>query len=90
MLIGHSISCDFHQVSALIKDGVKLDTLDKATIFFGMPVGCLTLADNVELDVAGKVATFLANAGLGDRMSGGDVSLMGKMLKKGWYGKKSG
>lgn len=78
------------EVSALIKDGVQLDTLDKATKSFGMPVGCLTLADNVGLDVAGKVATFLANADLGDRMSGGDVSLMGKMLEKGWYGKKSG
>lgn len=78
------------EVSALIKDGVKLDTLDKATKSFGMPVGCLTLADNVGLDVTSKVASFLSKADLGVRMDGGDVTLMEKMIEKGWMGKKSG
>ena len=57
---------------------------------FGMPVGPITLADEVGLDVTSHVATFLSNADLGTRMEGGDVSLMEKMVAKGWLGKKSG
>ena len=54
-----------------------------------MPVGPIDLADNVGIDVVSKVSNFLSNADLGDRMSGGDVSLMEKMIKKGWLGKKA-
>jgi enoyl-CoA hydratase/long-chain 3-hydroxyacyl-CoA dehydrogenase len=35
------------EVSALIKDGVPLETLDKTMKKFGMPVGPITLADEV-------------------------------------------
>ena len=55
-----------------------------------MPVGPVTLADEVGLDVVSHVSTFLSNADLGVRMSGGDVSLMSQMVEKGWLGKKSG
>ena len=54
-----------------------------------MPVGPIDLADNVGIDVTSHVANFLSRADLGDRMSGGDVSLMEGMIKKGWLGKKS-
>ena len=57
---------------------------------FGMPVGPITLADEVGVDIASHVATFLSNADLGVRMEGGDVSLMKNMVEKGWLGKKSG
>jgi len=57
---------------------------------FGMPVGPVTLADEVGVDVTSKVASFLSNADLGVRMEGGDVSLMSTMVDKGWLGKKSG
>ena len=57
---------------------------------FGMPVGPVTLADEVGVDVTSHVATFLSNADLGTRMTGGDVSLMSKMIEKGWLGKKAG
>lgn len=73
-----------------MRDGVGLEALDKATMNFGMPVGPITLADNVGIDVTSHVANFLSDADLGDRMSGGDVSLMENMIKKGWLGKKSG
>ena len=56
---------------------------------FGMPVGPITLADEVGIDVASHVATFLSNADLGVRMSGGDISLMANMIEKGWLGRKS-
>ena len=74
----------------MIRDGVQLETLDKAMRNFGMPVGPITLADEVGVDIASHVASFLSNADLGVRMEGGDVSLMKNMVEKGWLGKKSG
>ena len=78
------------EVSALVRDGIELEALDKAMKNFGMPVGPITLADEVGIDVASHVATFLSNADLGVRMSGGDTSLMANMIEKGWLGRKSG
>lgn len=78
------------EVSALVRDGVGLEAMDKAMKNFGMPVGPITLADEVGIDVTHKVASFLSQADLGVRMSGGDVTLMENMINKGWLGKKSG
>lgn len=55
-----------------------------------MPLGPLELADNVGIDVISHVSKFLSDADLGVRMSGGDVTLMEKMIDKGWLGKKAG
>ena len=77
------------EVSALVKEGVPLEALDKAMKKFGMPVGPITLIDEVGVDVAAKVSTFLASADLGKRMGGGDLSLMTNMVEKGWTGRKS-
>lgn len=55
-----------------------------------MPVGPVTLADEVGIDVVSHVSNFLSSADLGVRMEGGDVSLMSNMVEKGWLGKKSG
>lgn len=73
-----------------MKDGTPLEKLDKAMLNFGMPVGPISLADEVGIDVSSHVASFLENADLGVRMTGGDTSLMKKMVEKGWLGKKSG
>lgn len=78
------------QVSAVVKDGAPLEKLDKSLKNFGMPVGPVTLADEVGIDVVSHVSNFLSKADLGVRMSGGDVSLMSNMVEKGWLGKKSG
>jgi enoyl-CoA hydratase/long-chain 3-hydroxyacyl-CoA dehydrogenase len=78
------------EVSALVRDGVPLEALDQSLKNFGMPVGPITLADEVGIDVTSHVATFLSKADLGVRMEGGDVSLMSEMIAKGWLGKKSG
>lgn len=78
------------EVSALIRDGVGLEKLDKSLTNFGMPVGPITLADEVGIDVTSHVASFLSKADLGTRMTGGDVGLMASMVEKGWLGKKSG
>lgn len=78
------------EVSALVCDGVSLQKLDKAVKDFGMPVGPVTLADEVGIDVTSHVASFLSNADLGVRMEGGNIDLMKNMIGKGWLGKKSG
>ncbi|CAB9496487.1 Glyoxysomal fatty acid beta-oxidation multifunctional protein MFP-a [Seminavis robusta] len=78
------------EVSALARDGVSLEMLDKSMTKFGMPVGPVTLADEVGIDIASHVATFLSEADLGVRMTGGDVSLLQEMVNRGWLGKKSG
>lgn len=78
------------EVSALVRDGVSLEKLDKTVRDFGMPVGPVTLADEVGIDVTSHVANFLSNADLGVRMDGGNISLMENMISKGWLGKKSG
>ena len=69
---------------------MPLEKLDKAMKNFGMPVGPITLADEVGVDITSHVASFLSNADLGDRMAGGDISVMANMVEKGWLGKKSG
>jgi len=78
------------EVSALVCDGVSLEKLDKTVRDFGMPVGPVTLADEVGIDVTSHVASFLSNADLGVRMDGGNIDLMQNMIGKGWLGKKSG
>lgn len=78
------------EVSALARDGADLEMLDKSMTKFGMPVGPITLADEVGIDIASHVATFLSEADLGVRMTGGDISLLQEMVNRGWLGKKSG
>ena len=78
------------EASALVKEGVPLEKMDKAMKSFGMPVGPITLMDEVGIDVGSKVASYLSGADLGVRMTGGDISLMSTMVEKGWLGKKSG
>ena len=78
------------ETSALVKEGVPLEKMDKAMKSFGMPVGPITLMDEVGIDVGSKVASYLSGADLGVRMTGGDISLMSTMVDKGWLGKKSG
>ena len=76
---------NYYPVSALVGDGVQLEALDKSMKTFGTPVGPVTLADKVDINVTHKVASFLSQTG------GGGVSLMENMIEKGWLGsKKSG
>lgn len=77
------------EVSALIRDGVDLEVLDKSMRDFGMPVGPITLADEVGIDVTSHVASFLSQADLGARMEGGEIKIMQQMIEKGWLGKKA-
>ena len=74
---------------ALVRDGVPLDALDKMVTKWGMPVGPITLADEVGVDVAAHVNETLSEA-LGVRMLGGDPGIFRDMITAGLLGKKSG
>ena len=74
---------------ALCADGVGLLELDDAMKKFGLPVGPITLADEVGIDVAHHVGVFLTEH-LGSRMLGGNPAVMEEMVGKGMLGKKTG
>lgn len=48
------------EVLALAMEGVEAERLDKSLKKFGWPVGAITLADEVGIDVAGHVHSFLS------------------------------
>jgi enoyl-CoA hydratase / long-chain 3-hydroxyacyl-CoA dehydrogenase len=78
------------EVMALVLEGVELEVLDQAMKSFGMPVGPITLSDEVGIDIANHVATFMSKADLGVRMGGGDPAIMNMLIAKGYLGRKSG
>ena len=78
------------EVTALVSEGVELKNLDTAMLKFGMPVGPITLSDEVGIDISNHVAQFMGKADLGVRMAGGNPAMMAAMVEKGWLGRKSG
>lgn len=78
------------EVTSLVYDGADLLALDKALKDFGMPVGPITLSDEVGIDVSAHVGAFMQTSDLGDRMLGGRPEVMKAMLDKGFLGRKSG
>ena len=78
------------EVTALVAEGVDIEVIDKAMKSFGMPVGPITLSDEVGIDISSHVAEFMSKADLGVRMNGGNREMQKKMIEKGWLGRKSG
>ena len=78
------------EVTALIFQGADLEGLDKAMRSFGMPVGPITLCDEVGIDVSAHVGKFMQTSDLGVRVSGGNSEVMQAMLDKGFLGRKAG
>ena len=78
------------EITALVYDGADLKALDKALKDFGMPVGPITLCDEVGIDVSSHVGAFMQKSDLGDRMLGGRPEVMQQMLDKGFLGRKAG
>jgi len=71
----------------LLEEGNSIESLDKAMVDFGMPMGPMALLDEVGIDVAAKVAGILTEA-FGDRMEKSTV--VEKLYADGRHGKKNG
>jgi 3-hydroxyacyl-CoA dehydrogenase / enoyl-CoA hydratase / 3-hydroxybutyryl-CoA epimerase len=71
----------------LLEEGNSIESLDKAMVDFGMPMGPMALLDEVGIDVAAKVAGILSEA-FGDRMEKSGV--VEKLYADGRHGKKNG
>jgi 3-hydroxyacyl-CoA dehydrogenase/enoyl-CoA hydratase/3-hydroxybutyryl-CoA epimerase len=74
----------------LVREGCRIDDVDRALTDFGMPVGPLALLDDVGLDVASKAAEVL-HAAFPDRLKpAGDEALavagrLGRKSGRGFY-----
>lgn len=78
------------ETTALVQEGVDLEKLDKAMKSYGMPVGPITLSDEVGIDIGNHVGSFMSKADLGVRMHGGNADMLKIMVEKGWLGRKTG
>lgn len=77
----------------LASEGISIERIDRLAVAFGMPVGPLTLADEVGLDVGYKVSKILLD-GYGERMAlppvferiaADDMPLKGRKSGEGFY-----
>jgi 3-hydroxyacyl-CoA dehydrogenase/enoyl-CoA hydratase/3-hydroxybutyryl-CoA epimerase len=76
-----------NEAGFLLEEGNSIESLDKAMIDFGMPMGPMALLDEVGIDVAAKVAVILSDA-FGARMQKSTV--VEKLYADGRHGKKNG
>jgi enoyl-CoA hydratase/long-chain 3-hydroxyacyl-CoA dehydrogenase len=67
---------------SLVEAGVNPEKLDKMVTKWGLPVGPITLADEVGVDVAAHVNKTLSDA-LGIRMKGGNPDIFKDMIAAG-------
>merc|ERR1712003_546799 len=77
------------EIIRLLQEGVSPTDLNKAAQKYGFPVGLATLMDEVGIDVAGTVGTYLANS-YGARLEGGDTAMFQAFIDKNILGKKTG
>ncbi len=76
-----------NEAGFLAAEGNSIESIDRAMVDFGMPIGPLALLDEVGIDVAGKAAMVLVEA-FGDRMP--SAGLVEKLLADQRFGKKNG
>ena len=75
------------EVEHLLREGVTVETLDKAMMKFGFPVGPVTLLDEIGLDVVQKASRVLHQA-FGERMQ--PSRGIERMTQDGRLGRKNG
>jgi 3-hydroxyacyl-CoA dehydrogenase/enoyl-CoA hydratase/3-hydroxybutyryl-CoA epimerase len=75
-----------NEAGRLLEDGVAVDAIDRAMLDWGMPVGPITLLDEVGLDVAGKSGAIFHKA-FGDRLRPSEA--MARVIADGRLGRKS-
>jgi 3-hydroxyacyl-CoA dehydrogenase/enoyl-CoA hydratase/3-hydroxybutyryl-CoA epimerase len=70
---------------SLLEEGIPAETIDKAMVDFGMPMGPIALADAVGLDVCLSVAKYL-----GQYLNASVPPILISMVEQGKLGRKSG
>ncbi|MEJ7733483.1 MAG: fatty acid oxidation complex subunit alpha FadJ [Polyangiaceae bacterium] len=75
-----------NEASWLLTEGVAIETIDKALVAWGWPVGPMTLLDEVGIDVAAHVGPIMLEA-FGDRIE--PPATMAKLAADGRKGKKN-
>ncbi|HEX9161765.1 MAG TPA: 3-hydroxyacyl-CoA dehydrogenase family protein, partial [Thermoanaerobaculia bacterium] len=77
-----------NEAGFLLEEGNSIESIDRAMIDFGMPMGPMALLDEVGIDVAAKVGDILSKA-FADRMSGRS-RVVDVLYADGRHGKKNG
>jgi 3-hydroxyacyl-CoA dehydrogenase / enoyl-CoA hydratase / 3-hydroxybutyryl-CoA epimerase len=70
------------QAIVLVQEGMPAHAIDQALVEFGMPVGPLTLTDNIGLDLCCTVGKILK--------AGTIPSILEEKIKQGYLGRKTG
>jgi 3-hydroxyacyl-CoA dehydrogenase/enoyl-CoA hydratase/3-hydroxybutyryl-CoA epimerase len=81
-----TLSAYLNEAGRMLDESVSIDTLDRALVEFGFPVGPITLMDEVGLDIGGKVGLVMAEA-FGSRMAPGEG--VRRVVESGRQGRKS-
>jgi 3-hydroxyacyl-CoA dehydrogenase/enoyl-CoA hydratase/3-hydroxybutyryl-CoA epimerase len=82
-----TLSAYMNEAGRLIEEGASIETVDRALVEFGFPVGPITLLDEVGIDVGGKVGQVLGEA-FGPRMAPSEA--MHRVVAAGRTGRKGG
>ena len=85
--VNRILSPYLNEAGILLREGVPIDEIDRIDDAWGLPVGPVTLLDEVGLDVAQKAGKVMHEA-FGDRMQPAET--LGKMLAADRLGRKNG
>lgn len=80
-----TLSAYMNEAGRLLGEGASIEAIDRALVDFGLPVGPITLLDEVGIDVGGKVGLVLVEA-FGARMTPSDA--MRRVVSAGRTGRK--
>lgn len=86
-LVNRILAPFLNEAAYLLDEGVSIESIDKAVLNFGMPMGACRLMDEVGIDVCAHVGEIM-EAGLGARAKANHLSE--KAVKAGLLGKKNG
>lgn len=90
-LVNRILAPFLNEAAYLLEEGVSIESIDKAALNFGMPMGACRLMDEIGLDVCAHVGEVMEE-GLGARAKANKLShqavekgLLGKKSSKGFY-----
>jgi len=85
-IVNRILLCYISEAGRILEECGDVERIDRVIMRFGMPMGPLTLADEVGLDVGLKVMHILEES-LGDRYK--PVDIFERFFDKGQFGKKT-